>query len=1310
MARVGRHARSHSVAPAGGGVTRKDDEWRPHDQRIPYTKDVRLMARLHVLGDWHGPGEEKTARSLAETLPATWDVIAGRQLPDPIGAVDLDLVLVGANSVFVCEEKAWGAHVEVGEVAWHVNGDRRHNPANQAAHAARVLAGRLRTKVTGWAAALRQLPRGSRPVSAHVVLSHDRLSLQGADELGADVVLRLDETAARLVQLDADFPAALAPLRPNLMSYLLGLGERASEGPPQWIMQYRVLGKPVVNGNARVYPTLNPAEEHVGLYCVPILGVAEPAAAARQATREHDALVRLASKDRTWRVQGWFDWEGFRVTPIVVDMDAESLGRLAAANRPTHDDSGRVPLDLARGVVVEAFEALAEVHAEGITHRALQLRSIELHPATHRVRFRDFSRARLASHETIAAALDTEHVSGGFQPPGVAPEFFQPGDDVYVLALCIVQWLHGDVTDTPDHDLARERAVAYPEVGPVLARCLAPAIDDRPTAQQAVELMAPADMGDPTAHSPTAVEMAEDALINGRFRLLRRLGEGAWAVTWLAWDETVETHRTLKHVHAHRSGFEQVLAEYKSADWLHSRYCARVYDVLAQPEPGVLVQEYIPGQSLHDLARAGRSLDQEQCRRIAVDVLRGLADAHEQMLYHRDVSPNNIIVRDDGSAALIDFGLSSRANDAHSAVGSPPFTAPEVILRRQWSPGADIYSASVSLLQIMLGRYPFVGTSLEERKTVVPPSPQQEQYYGQALLFALFEGATFEPSERPQDARAFADRLIRARDTEHAPGRPVVNPTVAALRGLYRRSEIGNGGNRGLDDKFAHATYVQTQLDSELLPAIVRGELDVVVLTGNPGDGKTSFLVQVGEELDRVGAATVHSDAAGWSKRLGPRTFVAVYDASESHGALSADEMLQRALDTESEQSTVLLAANDGRVVQFFLNDHLERYPEIAEDLARQQAGDPADATRTVLVDLKRRALALPQGAAGPTALGESILASLTAADRWSSCGSCIARTVCPIRRNAELLRGADARAALSELLLVSHLRRRRRATVRDLRSALAWLITGDLDCTTVHAEHARGQDPGAGPYRRAFDLAFAAHCGDYLVQEWAEVDPAVLPAPAVGRAARADRRLIPDLSAVEQDLMSGLKRSLFFGEWVAPHEAHREVRAYRYLDEYLEALSDPVLALPRVVLGISRLLAYPGYTDPHLALRDRAFDDPAVRAIVVVKELPVEEFRLETTSTSSRYVESFADRMVLIHPPSNAQLRVTLDVAELLLRTADGEIVGDTASAALRQEIDGFGNRLRLQPARSVRVVDGSGRALGARVIEGGRIALEDR
>jgi serine/threonine protein kinase len=1275
------------------------------------------MARLHVLGDWHGPGEQKTAERLAAELPADWDIVAGRDVPDGMGTVDLDLVVVGRNAVFVCEEKAWGRHVVAGEVSWYVNGERRHNPAKQVAHATRVLAGRIKLKVPGWTEAVRRLPREPRAVRGHVVLSHDRLELAGAADLGADVVLRLADAAQTLRRHDAEYPSALTPLRPQLMAFLLGLGGRPDPAAPAQVFQYRVEGRPMRRGNATVFPARNPAGDLVDLICVPVATATDPVLARAQATREHDALERLATVDRAWRVQGWFEWEGYLVTPVVVPTGSTSLAKLAASRRTGYDSSGRLAPEIALPIVHDAFRALADVHERGITHRALRLRSIELTEA-ERVRFRDFDRARLLSTATIAPALDDDHPSAGFRPPGVAVEMFQPADDLYSLALCLVQWLHGDVADQPDHDLARRRAEDYPVIGSVLARCLAREPGEPYTAAAAaaaieavVEPPRPPDPVDPVDSEPTDV-MEPGALLGGRYRLRRRLGEGAWAVTWLAVDENLDLPRTVKHMRPGRVTPEEVRAEYEHAAALRSHRCAQVHDRLALPEPGALVQEYVPGQTLHELTAGRPELDREQARRIAVDVLRGLAAAHEQSIYHRDVSPNNIIVRDDGRAVLIDFGLAARAEVAQSAVGSPPFTAPEVWTRRQWSAAADIYSAAASVLHAMLGRLPYAGPGIDERRTLVRPSAEQDQRYGQSLLGVLYRGVEPDPGARPANAAAFAEEVLRASEPIVVPGRRVINPTVDALRGLYRHSGIGNAGNRGLDDAFARDTYALTRLDTELLPAIVAGRLDVVVLSGNPGDGKTSFLVRVGAALDDAGAVELHSDAAGWRRRLGGRTFAAVYDASESHGELSSDALLHQAFDPgpaarpgSPALHTVLIAANDGRLAQFCV-DHAERYPEVTAALQRQLLGEDAAADaddRVVLVDLKRRALAMPD--LDEPALGANILTSFTALHRWDACRPCEARDACPIRGNATALRAGQARRAVSELLLTSHLRRRRRATVRDLRSAFAWLITGDLSCDLVHDELEAGLDPGAG--RQAFDLAFDPRSGDYLVQEWAELDPAELPAPGAARAARSRRDLIADLSGLDGAGMTRLKRALFFGAWSAP-AVRQEVRSYRYLEAYLDALHAPDAALPQVLLGVSRVLAFVGYRERNaLALRDQVFDDPAVRSIVVFKELPATEFELVRTTAPTAFVESFPDQLELRHR-SGARLRITLDTAELLLRSADGEVLGDSASAALRQEIRGFGDRLRLEPAHTARIINGAGRAVRVAVAAGGRIVAE--
>ena len=156
------------------------------------------VAKLHVLGDWHGPGEEKAARRLAAELPGGWDIVAGRDVPSGMGTVDIDLIVVSPRAVYVLEEKSWGPHVVAGEVAWYVSGERRHNPNSQVQHAVRVLAGRIKAgcRAGGTRSGSSRTVIASSAVTS--LMSHDNLAIQGADELGEDVVLRLDDTAATL--------------------------------------------------------------------------------------------------------------------------------------------------------------------------------------------------------------------------------------------------------------------------------------------------------------------------------------------------------------------------------------------------------------------------------------------------------------------------------------------------------------------------------------------------------------------------------------------------------------------------------------------------------------------------------------------------------------------------------------------------------------------------------------------------------------------------------------------------------------------------------------------------------------------------------------------------------------------------------------------------------------------------------------------------------------------------------------------------------------------------------------------------------
>lgn len=1259
------------------------------------------MAQLHLLGDYHGPGEQRAAEFLAAQLPAHWHVIVGRQLITPRGHDDMDLLVVGDRGLYLCEEKAWGPHVELDDVYWSVNGEHRPSPLSRVAHVARVLAGTLDKRIPGLADARRQGRKNVHIVTEVVLLSHESLRITGGEWLPEGAVLRLIDAADELLDADAALPDVLGPMRDNVLAYLLGLSKR--EGTPTQIGPYRILQSMGRTGIATTYAARHEGgSELVILRCAPTTGWADPTSARRAILREYEALKRLATSGRVWRVDPYFTWNDDTIVVPIVPAPTTSLTMSIRKAIPARTPDGRVAGPEAHALVSDALAALAEVHAAGLLHRGLHPDRIEF-ASDYRVRFRDFFLARIVEGQTIAPAL--AEPSPDLGAPFRAPECqdsittAMEASDTYSLALALACWLLGDAAREPDHQAIRARIEGYPSIGRVLAECLDPVALGRPSAAEAAQRTAP-ERPDPQTK------------LDERYTIVRQLGEGATAISWLVHDRELNRDRCVKQFKNDVLSPEDIRREFVAQDALRNPHCAQVYEFWPEPRPGRLLVEYIDGRHLKDFGDEPNHT-MEDFRAVAIDILDGLAAAHDLALLHRDLSPTNILVkRDNDRGVLIDFGLVTASAIARTRVGTPAYTAPEVDQNGRWAYTADIYSFGVSFIRSILGRFPYQVSEEGQlnKRVIVPPTPEEAKAWGRPFLDVLFSAVRHDATERPDSARSLRDDLTRVvAEVTGQPGEGKINPTVDRIRGLYRASRIGNAGNRGLDDAFARETYASTQLDNALLPAVVAGTLDLVVLTGNPGDGKTSFLAQVGDALDHAGAETLDIDAAGWRKRLDGRTHIAVYDASESHGDLSADGLLHRALDVDEgddpARRTVLIAANDGRLMQFF-GDNQDLYDEIWTELRRQRDGRPSSNTRICIVDLKRRSLASPQ-LTEPDGLSGRILELLVAPARWSACEGCASFTVCPMRNNAEALRDQPAREAVNELILTSHLRRRRRATVRDVRSALAWLVTGDRGCREVHGEREAGLDPREGGGRMLYDLAFDG-ADDYLVREWSEIDPAAVAAPAVEREARARQDLVPDLGVFDGRAAGALQRRLFFGAWSTPEATRADVRAYRYLPDYSSALRDTDgTGQVRLLLGLSRVLGMPGYVGPGLAVRDRAFDERISTGSAVVKELPADEFTLRPVGTQGPYAESFPDALQLRHT-SGSTLVITLDTAELLFRVADGEILGDLASASVQQEIFGFGNGLLLSPSTAVRIVDTTGRS--TRVVrDGARIVRED-
>ncbi|WP_063066455.1 protein kinase domain-containing protein [Nocardia violaceofusca] len=1240
------------------------------------------MAELRVVGDYRGPGEQLTAETLARHLPDGWVVIANRSLPTQEHD-DLDLTIVGRNLIFVVENKHWGPSIRVTPGPWIVKQQSRQNPTDRVSFLARKLAGLLRTRVAGY-------PKKGRLVESYVVLSYPDVQVDWS-EAGpeADMVVLLAQAAQVLADDDRAAAPALAGAREATIDFLDGWPQR--NDVPTRIGAYRVLQEVTPLGRARVFAARDDVANLVFLRCYPMDGWGPHIDPDDLVRRERKAIEKLAHSGRTLRTQPVFDDDLHRwiVVPVVL-QPMKTLPQLLAMPTPPLDPATSDIADIVK-FLIDAFGGLKDIHAAGVVHRGIAPSRVAL-DGEATVKFTDFYLAHLSGEATVADFLNELADVG---KPFRAPECRElvgsatAASDVYSLALALLWWLHASANAVPDVDLAPKRS-ELAEVAAVLRRCLVSTAAERPDIEEtlvALRKMLPVTVSD---------NFAPGELVAGRYLIERALGEGGFAKSWLASDQKTGQKRVLKQ-YSDSVPRDSAAKEFKAASSIVHDRCARVWDI--NDTPAFLVVDYVDGESLANACKS--MISAEDYRRHALDILKALAYMHDHDYLHNDITPSNIIIEPDGRARLIDFGL-TRGQGSQTRLGlTPLYAAPELAGHAKRSTCSDLYGLGVTFLRCMVGRLPFQEVDGDYDKSTLKPLSEQEKTalgpLGVAIAEQFFRLVVADPSERPDSARHFADDLRRVAPMAAESGTPKINPTVDLLRQLYRGSKLGNAGNRGLDTEFAENTYVDTLLDTELTPKILQGRIDLVILTGNPGDGKTSYLKKLRGYLLECGASPLSDGLGGWVCQTPSRTFSALYDASEARDQKSSDDLVIEALNPPDPHTphTALLAINDGRLRQFFLHDYSDLYTDYHKAIRKGLSGEnPDEATRVAYVDLKRRTLA-PTSADADGIAGRT-LDLFTHDARWTECEGCNARDVCPILRNRTQLRG-PGRARLLELVTISHLRRQRRATFRDFRSAAGWVLTGDRGCTDVHATIDKQIDLRLGDDALHFDLAFDPRSTDYLIREWADLDPTRLPVAALERDDRASNGHEP------WHRRESLNRRAFFGDLDGNSVHQREATPYRFLQDFQTALgSDDAAAqlLDRILLGLSRLLGAFGYDGPNLALQDGENNGWAV-----LREIPAADFHLKRPPASSPYVEQHADELVLIHP--RAQLALTLDSVEMILRAADGALINDAAANAIKLELSLLAGKLMLHPTSTAIVVTPSG-APNAVAVRNGAIAME--
>lgn len=1343
------------------------------------------MAKVIAIGEAVNDEERKAIAWLKEKLPDDYYVIHSFEVEQYEQKFEVDICVVAPHAIYLVDAKGVHGKVEVDGNTWHTKRSSYRSPLPKLRGNAKSLSG-LIAKQNRANKHLKNIY-----VDAAVLLTIDACHFIDPDDKERGHVIPL-KNSTRFFTDEKRIPSRFER---NVTKYLTIIAEALGQSAKKrshgqrygnWEMAETLR----VNETFSEFRAFNLTAGPKGGSVIARAYNADPYLPGDERTKQkrllenaYRALMRMPAHSAIVGAKDFFSTEAQdKFILLTDDIPGENLSAHLS------DNSKALTFEQKKRIVRDVLSALHHLCAYGVVHRNITPEHI-LIGLDGQPRLVDFDYARIGDEQTTTIADEIEtKISERYKAPELWADNASAScaSDLYSFALVIYELFTGEVAfDSVTQAIEKSceltiktRAIntQLPDgFNDWLNQLCAKEPAKRPKAQQALDdfelLWKPKHITPIVAKNTKKndVKLPESETINYKhlkpqFKLTEKyivqkpLGKpGGFGVVYKVTDTLGDVSRAIKLILNDReSVLERLKQEYRTLLKLPEHpYVVRVYDadILPNDGPPYIVFEYLEGLDVGELIQQ-RSLTVHEVWTMAKQVTEGLAHLHTHDIYHCDIKPQNLIWKD-GLVRIIDFNVSVDADDLNHGGGSRKYLPSDLDLTETPQPAdlvdRDLYALGITLYRAITGEYPWANAQrpipgeIGRNPTEFTQSIDLSDDVCALLLKIIAPKSIdrFENAESLLDALNQVTQLKKplSRNDEsssqfHLP--PMADgsmPNQSAfhdyLLTLYSQSQHSNSGTRGLDD-YARLIYVETALDTQLAPAILAGQLRLVLITGNAGDGKTAFLQQLETEAQKHGAIIeLNPQGNGCHFDINGHHYISNYDGSQDEGERDNNQVLQSFFapyqgDDQSKwphHETRLIAINEGRLVDF-LTTYDQDFSALKR-LVEASLKDGSVQADVAVVNLNMRNI-LASNDEQPQSIFERLIARMVAPKVWQGCDSCSLKDKCYVKHNVSTFQdtqlGPKVVERLAHLYKLTTLRNQLHITMRDLRSALAYMLVGEYACAEIKEFYAKGEVEKIlqGYYFNSWCGAFGSQdrllhllkgvdiaCGsdvsldrglDYLglkSVDWMQFehrgDYEYQLLDSKHQALPVDTSLTEseDRYSQHQYLVGLLRRRAYFERRGEDWNRLVFYRSAHTLLEYLNGNMCLEDAKQQIVYAINRGegLHQPDFFNGQLAMQIRKVAKGTIKSYRVFPE-DVFSIKIKDEAMNSEFVEHSPLAMILSYQDRQglmAELEINLDLFELLQRLNQGYVPSAEVLQGYYLSLSVFKNVLASAPYQEV-------------------------